>query len=84
MIYEGGIYYIDIPGDNIAKDIRITASDKAGNGYTMVIRDVLVTTNVFVRLYHDHYRKIGGIMDILGLFGLAVCKTVRRNRIVTF
>ena len=84
VIYEDGIYYIDIPGDNIAKDIRITASDKAGNGYTMVIRDVLVTTNVFVRFYHDHYRKIGGIMDILGLFGLSVCKTVRRNRIVTF
>ena len=83
-VYENGIYYIDIPGDNIAKDIQITASDNAGNRYTMVIKDVLVTTNVILRFYHDHYRKIGGIMDILGLFGLAVCKTVRRNRIVTF
>ena len=83
VTYENGNYYLDIPEDNIAKDIKITATDNAGNTYTMVIKDVLITTNGLVRFYHDHYRKIGGIMDMLGLFGLAVCKTVRRNRIVT-
>ena len=83
VTYENGNYYLDIPEDNIAKDIKITATDNAGNTYTMVIKDVLITTNGLVRFYHDHYRKIGGLMDMLGLFGLAVCKTVRRNRIVT-
>lgn len=80
---EGENYIFSIPGMGEPQDITIVASDAAGNRTHYVINGVLVTTNTFIRWYHNTPLFVGSIVGVtvLGGAGAGFIGLHRRRRV---
>lgn len=52
-IIDGETYMFNIPQSNSLQEVRIVAVDAAGNETEVLIEDILVSTNIFVRWYNN-------------------------------
>ena len=73
---DGESYTFFIPESNSVQDVRIVATDAAGNEYELSVDDFLVSTNIFVRWYNNTPLFIGSIIGVivlaLGITGFIV------------
>lgn len=58
---DGENYTFTVPSGNSPQDVRIVAVDAAGNVIKKEVRDILVSTNFFVRLYNNTPLFIGSL-----------------------
>lgn len=66
---EGENYSFRIPGSDEQQNITIAAVDAAGNRTNYIISGVLVTTNAFIRWYHNTPLFVGSIAGVIGFGG---------------
>lgn len=64
---EGEVYTFNIPASNSVQDVRIVATDAAGNEYELLVEDFLVSTNIFARWYNNTPLFIGSIAGVIAL-----------------
>lgn len=80
---EGEVYTFNIPASNSVQDVRIVATDAAGNEYELLVEDFLVSTNLFVRWYNNTPLFIGSIVGIvvlvLALIALILFKKKKKD-----
>lgn len=58
---DGENYTFTVPSGNSPQDVRIVAVDAAGNVIKKEVKDILVSTNYFVRLYNNTPLFIGSL-----------------------
>jgi Bacterial Ig-like domain (group 3)/Divergent InlB B-repeat domain/Bacterial Ig-like domain len=68
---DGENYTINIPSSNSTQDVKVVAVDAAGNEFTTEVKDVLVSTNLFVRWYNNTPVFIGSLSG-LGVLAIAL------------
>lgn len=68
-VENGESYIVDIPKSNSKQNIKIVATDAAGNEEVVEIKDFLVNANLFVRWYNNTPLFVG---SIIGVFALAI------------
>ena len=70
---EGETYTFFIPESNNVQDVKIIATDAAGNEYELAVEDFLVSTNIFVRWYNNTPLFVGSIIGVVVLaLGIAI------------
>lgn len=79
---EGENYSFRVPESDEQQNITIAAVDAAGNRTNYVISGVLVTTNAFIRWYHNTPLFVGSIAGaaVFGGAGVCVVGLCRRRR----
>ncbi len=81
LVEEGGNFAFNISGDSTeAHNIKIVATDAAGNEVTEEINDFYVTTNIWVRYYNNKILFYGSIAGVILVAGLLVFLVVRKRR----
>lgn len=73
---DGETYTFDIPQANSKQDVKIVATDAAGNEFEVAVEEFLVNTNIFVRWYNNTPLFVGSIIVVvvlaLGITGFIV------------
>ena len=71
---DGETYTFDIPEQNSTQDVRIVATDAAGNEFEVNVEKFLVSTNLFVRWYNNTPLFVGSLIGVgaLGIGGTAL------------
>ena len=77
---EGETYTFEIPEKNEKQNIRIVAVDAAGNEYELLVRNFLVSTNVFVRWFNNTPLFVGSIAGVVVLCGLILFLVLRKRK----
>ncbi|MBO4323926.1 MAG: Ig-like domain repeat protein [Lachnospiraceae bacterium] len=73
-------YSFEIPQSDTKQTIRIVATDAAGNVSEVIVKDFLVSTNVFVRFLNTTWAIVAFIAILLCIGGAAVFILARRRR----
>ena len=79
---DGEEFTFAIPEKSTKQDIVITARDAAGNVSTDTAKDVVVTTNAFVRLLNNTWALVGIGAGIVVVGGVATLLILRRKKII--
>lgn len=69
---SGDRYFVTINESNRKQNVMVKAIDKAGNEAVYELRDVLITSNIFISTMERKHVTIGIIIVILGIAGLSV------------
>lgn len=77
---EGETYTFEIPEKNEKQNARIVAVDAAGNEYELLVRNFLVSTNVFVRWFNNTPLFVGSIAGVVILCGLILFLVLRKRK----
>lgn len=77
---EGETYTFEIPEKNEKQNVRIVAVDAAGNEYELLVRNFLVSTNVFVRWFNNTPLFVGSIAGVVVLCGLILFLVLRKRK----
>lgn len=77
---EGESYTFDIPEKNEKQNVKIIATDAAGNELALTVDNFLVTSNVFVRWFNNTPLFIGTIVGIVVIIGAVIVLVVLKRR----
>lgn len=77
---EGESYTFDIPEKNEKQNVKIIATDAAGNELALTVDNFLVTSNVFVRWFNNTPLFIGSIAGIVVIIGAVIVLVVLKRR----
>lgn len=77
---EGENYIFHVQSSNSRQDIMVAAEDSAGNRTNYVISGVLVTTNAFIRWYHNTPLFAGSIAGAAAISGAGIGGFVYRKK----
>lgn len=77
---DGDSYSFAIPQSDTKQTISITAADAAGNELKVNVKNVLVSTNVFVRWYNNTPLFIGSIVTVCVVIAGVVLLIVLHNK----
>ena len=77
---EGESYTFDIPEKNEKQNVKIIATDAAGNELALTVDNFLVTSNVFVRWFNNTPLFIGTIAGIVVIIGAVIVLVVLKRR----
>ena len=78
---NGETYRFTVPQSNSKQNVRIVATDSAGNTQTVEVTDFLVSTNLFVRWYNNTPLFVGSIvMVVAAAAGLVLLVVFRRRK----
>ena len=72
---DGETYTFDIPEQNSTQDVKIVATDAAGNEYEVNVERFLVSTNLFVRWYNNTPLFVGSLVGV-GALGIGAAAFV--------
>ena len=73
-------YIFHVQSSNSRQDIMVAAEDSAGNRTNYVISGVLVTTNAFIRWYHNTPLFAGSIVGAVAISGAGIGGFVYRKK----
>lgn len=77
---EGESYTFDIPEKNEKQNVKIIATDAAGNELALTVDNFLVTSNVFVRWFNNTPLFICSIAGIVVIIGAVIVLVVLKRR----
>lgn len=77
---EGESYTFDIPEKNEKQNVKIIATDAAGNELALTVDNFLVTSNVFVRWFNNTPLFIGTIAGIVVIIGAVIVLVVLKRK----
>ena len=64
---DGETYTFDVPEATSKQDVKIVATDAAGNEFEVAVEEFLVNTNIFVRWYNNTPLFVGSIIGVVVL-----------------
>ena len=77
---NGDEYKFEIPQSDKKQNIRVTAVDAAGNVSVLEIKDVLISTNMFVRFINNTAAVVGTSLGLIIAIGLLLLFLLYRRR----
>ena len=77
---SGDTFTIEIPESDSKQTLEIYATDAAGNVARTEIKDILVTSSMFIRFIHNTAALVTTIILLLLLLALAVFMVIHRRR----
>lgn len=79
---DGDEYVFNIPEKSSKQEIKAVARDAAGNVSQESAKDVVVTTNAFVRLLNNTWAMVGIIAGLVVVGGVTTLLVLRKKKII--
>lgn len=77
---NGDAYSLEIPQSDARRTLRIVATDAAGNVGQVIVKDFLVSTNMFVRYINNTGAVVGTLAAIAAVGGATLFFLIKRRR----
>ena len=77
---NGDAYSFEIPQSDARRTLRIVATDAAGNVGQVIVKDFLVSTNMFVRYINNTGAVVGTLAAIAAVGGATLFFLIKRRR----